>query len=115
MSGNNTGQRAEFIAGLRAFADLVETDPSIPTPIDIDVWSFISSYHFGLKQDERFELVHDFADAHGVTVTEDRDGDRTAEKHFGPVHLRVIGCADEKPKGQTVTRPSTKTAATVWP
>lgn len=109
MSSNET-KRAEFIAGLRAFADLVETDPSIPTPTDADMWAFITSYSTGLDQGQRFDLIHDFADAHDLQVTQERDGDRKTEKHFGPVYLRVIAVADEKPKPRVVTRADARRA-----
>lgn len=115
MSSNDTDRRAEYIAGLRAFADLVESDLTIPTPdfgvAGTDVWAHIHPYDYsGLSQDERFELVHDFADAHGVTVTEDYKGDRKAEKTFGPVRFYVCAYADEKPEANIVTRPRLRRA-----
>jgi len=112
MSSNDTAERAEYIAGLRAFADLVESDPTIPTPTlgvaGTDVWAHIQQHGSGLTQDERFELIHDFADAHGVAVTEDYKGDRKAEKTFGPVKFVVFAYADKQPEAHIVTRPRTR-------
>ena len=109
MNSTDTDKRAEYIAGLRAFADLVESDPTIPTPTlgvaGTTVWAHISEYGSGLSQDERFELVHDFADAHDVTVTADHKGDRKAEKAFGPIRFYVCAYADKKPEAHIVTRP----------
>lgn len=104
---DETTRRAEFVAGLRAFADLLDTDPSIPTPTyTADIWAHIQEHGTGLNQDQRYAVVHDFADAHGVTVTEDHKGDRSARKLFGPVLLRVHAYADNKPAARTVTRPA---------
>lgn len=112
MSSNDTAARAEYIAGLRAFADLVESDLTIPTPAlgvaGTDVWAHIQESRTGLSQDERFELIHDFADAHGVTVTEDYNGDRKAKKMFGPINYHVFAYADKKPEAHIVTRPSAR-------
>lgn len=112
MSSSDTDRRAEYIAGLRAFADLIESDPTIPTPstglAGTSVRSHLHSHDYGLTEAERFELVHDFAEAHGVQVTEDFKGDRRAEKTFGPVDYRLIAFADEKPEAHIVTRPSTR-------
>ncbi len=112
MSSNRT-ERAEFIAGLRAFADLIESDPLIPSPKSADLWAFIQEHNTGLAQDERYAIVHDFADAHDVAVTEDYKGDRSADKRFGPVLLRVVAFADKKPEARTVTRPHTRQTAPI--
>ena len=114
MSSNDTAKRAEYIAGLRACADLVESDLTIPTPTlgvaGTTVWAHISEYGSGLTQDERFELVHDFADAHGVTVTADHKGDRQAKKTFGRINFHVCAYADKQPEARIVTRPSVRQA-----
>ena len=102
--------RAEYIAGLRAFIDLLESDPTIPTPSTGLAGTGISAHlhaNSGLTQDERFELIHDFADAHQVPVVADHTGMRKAEKRFGPVTFHVYAFADAKPEPVTVTRPST--------
>jgi hypothetical protein len=112
MSSSDTDKRAEYIAGLRAFADLVESDPTIPTPtlgvVGTDVWAHIHQYDNGLTEDERFGLIHDFDDAHDVTVTEDHKGDRQAKKTFGPVTFHVCAYADKQPEAHIVTRPRTR-------
>ena len=117
MSSNDTDKRAEYVAGLRAFADLVESDLTIPTPdlgaAGTDVWAHIHPYGSGLSQDERFELVHDFADAHNVAVTEDYKGDRKAEKRFGPISFYVCAYADKGPEAHVVTRPRSRTTEPV--
>lgn len=114
MSSNTTDKRAEYIAGLRAFADLIESDPTIPTPTlgvaGTTVWAHIQQHGSGLTQDERFELIHDFADAHDVRVTADYKGDRQSEKTFGPINFHVCAYADKKPEAHIVTRPRRREA-----
>jgi len=104
-SSNDTTKRAAFVTGLRAFADMLDTDPSIPTPTHCDLWAHVQEYATGLNQDQRYAVAHDFADAHGVPVSEDYKGDRSAEKQFGLIHLRVCAYADTKPAARIVTRP----------
>ena len=95
-------KRAEVIAALRAVADLIETDPTIPTPTSIDAWAHL--HRSRGTEAERFAAVHDFAEAHGVTVTEDWQGDRKTEKEFGLIKLYVFGCANERRADRIVTR-----------
>ncbi|HEV2636311.1 MAG TPA: hypothetical protein VGX23_14250 [Actinocrinis sp.] len=114
-ANTTTDKRAAFVAGLRAFADLLESDHSIPSPVRADLWAFIQEYDTGLDQDQRFVLVHDFADAHGVQVTEDDKANRAAEKKFGPVLLRVHAYADKKPDAHIVARPVARPATAACP
>lgn len=100
-------KRAQFIADLRAFADLIETNPVLPTPnFGADVWAFLSKDQG--TEEQRFNAVHDFAEAYGVDVTEDSDGDRRAEKKFGAVEYKVHAYCDgsvSKSRPRVVTRP----------
>jgi hypothetical protein len=104
------GTRAVFVQALREFADLVESTPAIPLPAlphmaSVDVWSHL--HHDEGTQDGRFTAVHDFADAFGAEVAEDREGDRKARTGFGPITLHVFGYADPaRPASRAVTRPA---------
>lgn len=99
---HDAAKRAEIIAALRDFADLIETDPTVPTPNDIDAWAHL--HRSQGTQAERFAAVHDFAEAHGVAVTEDWKGERKTHKRFGLIELHVFGYADERPEDRIVTR-----------
>jgi len=104
---DNETERAKSIADLRAFADLVESNPAIPAPNYGSLWTFIHAREDGPTQDERFEQIHDFAETFGVPVTADHDGDRTAKATFGLITLRMHAYADKKPAPHVVTRPGT--------
>ena len=99
-------RRAEVVTALRAFADVVESDPTIPTPDprSIHVWSFLH-HHEGTRI-ERFAAVHAFAEAHGATVKVTDKDDRQAVARFGPVELTVHAFGDEQPESRSrvVTR-----------
>ncbi len=99
-------KRAEIIAALREFADLVESDATIPTPdpSSIHVWSFLMRSEG--TQSERFATVHAFAEAHGVTVSVTDKDDRQAVAHFGPIELTVHAFGDQQPepRSRVVTR-----------
>jgi hypothetical protein len=91
---NDAERRAQAIAALRAFADRIESDPSIPTPSDIDVRVYLHSTQG--TQAQRFAKVFDFAETHGATVTEHPKGYRKTSKHFGPVELTVCAFTDQR-------------------
>ena len=103
---NDAEKRAEIIAALRDFADLIETDPTIPTPDpgSIHAWSFLMRSE--ATQGERFAAVHAFAEAHSAVVKVTDEDDRQAAAHFGTVELTVHAFADERPARQprVVTR-----------
>lgn len=102
---NEPSERAEVVKALRQFADLIESDPTIPTPTPgfIHAWSFL--HRDQGTQAERFTAVHDFAEAHGAAVNVRDEHDRQAATHFGPIKLTVHAYADQRaePPG-TVTR-----------
>jgi hypothetical protein len=107
---NDAEKRAEFCAQMREFVDLVESNPLIPTPTSIAVWSFLQQA--GSTQAERFNAIHDFAEAFDVPVHEQSDSDRQTAAHFGPIELTVHAYSDRKPKpDRIVTR--TQDAAAV--
>jgi hypothetical protein len=85
--------RAQFVRMMREFADLIESTPTIPTPNSVDIWAFL---HAGeTTQAERFDAVHDFAEAQGVPVKEDYKNDLRAETILlGLIKLRVHAYAD---------------------
>jgi hypothetical protein len=91
---NEPGERAEVVKALRQFADLIESDPTIPTPSpgSIHAWSFLAREQG--SQAERFTAVHDFAEAHGAAVNVKNENDRQAAAHFGPIELTVHAFAD---------------------
>lgn len=105
MSSIDT-DRTRYIAELRAFADLIESNPAIPAPNYASYWVFIHAETNGPSQEERFEQIHDFADQFGAEVTEEHDGDRKAKATFGIFHLTMHAYADKKPAPRVVTRPS---------
>ncbi len=99
-------KRAEIIAALHAFADLVESDATIPTPDpdSIHVWSFLMRSEG--TQAERFATVHAFAEAHRTTVRVTDKDERQAATHVGPIELTVHAFGDERPepRSRVVTR-----------
>lgn len=91
---NEPGERTEIVKALRQFADLIETDPTIPTPSagSIHAWSFLRRG----TESERFTAVHDFAEAHGAAVNVRNGNDRQAAALFGPIELTVHAFADQR-------------------
>lgn len=79
-----TDTRAQFIAGLRAFADWLDANPDVEAP-----------------RDQRFLLalsinpaVAEFAAQHGLETTADDEGNLSATVTFGPVHYKAYGYTD---------------------
>lgn len=102
---NEPSKRAEVVEALRQFADLIESDPTIPTPTpgSIHAWSFLMRAQG--TQAERFTAVHDFAEAHGAAVSVRNENDRQASAHFGPIELTVHAYADQRTEPPvTITR-----------
>ena len=97
---NDAERRTRSIAALRAFADRVETDPTLPTPTGIYIRVHLHSTRG--TQAQRFAAVFDFAEQHAVPVTEDPKGYRKTTKRFGPVELTVIAFADKQDKASGV-------------
>ncbi len=91
---NDAERRALAIAALRDFADRIESDPSLPTPTDINIRVYLHTTQG--TQAQRFDALFDFAEKHGATVTEEPKGYRKSSKRFGPVDLAVIAFADKQ-------------------
>ncbi|MFG2144271.1 hypothetical protein ACGFRG_08730 [Streptomyces sp. NPDC048696] len=76
-------ERAAFVAGLRRLADRLErTD--LPVPHD---QRFLLPLHTNLA-------VETFAQAHGLDVGYDREGNASADLDFGPIVFRAYGYVD---------------------
>jgi hypothetical protein len=109
---NHDDKRAAFIADLRALADLLETNPALPTPTYTSgVWTFLGDQDG--TEAERFDKVHDFAEAYGVEVTEDDKRARRAIKRFGAIDFTVHAAADDTlptSERRVVARPGAQTA-----
>ncbi|MFJ2579991.1 hypothetical protein [Kitasatospora aureofaciens] len=76
--------RTSYTAGLREFADWLDTNPDIDAP---DGQRFLLPLH--TNQD-----VLDFATDHDLTATADDEGNLSADITFGPVVYHAYGYAD---------------------
>lgn len=77
--------RAAYISGIRAFADFLESTPSVPVPN--------ITQRFLLPQNTN-AAVEEFAAEHGSTVTYDSERNASTELTFGPVRYHVYGYED---------------------
>jgi hypothetical protein len=87
MSTETTDQRrADAIAGLRAFADFLESTPAVPVLTD---QRMLLALHTN-------EAVAEFAAAHGLDVVTDEDGNTSCDLTFGVITYHAYGYADFK-------------------
>lgn len=86
--------RAERIQALRDLIDVLEANPHVPAPEFI---SFPGGAYDG-TQLERFNKLHDIADAFGLEVKENADGDRIMNGKYGPLTLVGRAWADAREK-----------------
>ncbi|WP_425832635.1 hypothetical protein [Streptomyces fractus] len=77
-------QRGEFIAGLRALADFLESTPTIPC----------ASSERLLMPLHTNSAVEEFASVHSLTVQYTKDGNAYADLLFGSVTYHVYGYVD---------------------
>lgn len=77
-------ERAQFITGMRDFADWLEQNPDVRDP---------GSQRFLLSLTTN-PAVEEFAARHGLTVTVDNDGNAFTDISFGPVTYHAYGYAD---------------------
>jgi hypothetical protein len=77
-------QRAEYVAALRAFADWLDANPDVETP----------GYQRLLLALTTNEAVEEFAQAHGLDVAYDDEGNASADLAFGPIVYHVYGYVD---------------------
>lgn len=82
-SQNSTG-RAAFIAGVREFADWLEANPQITTPLN---GRFLLALHTN-------PAVEAFAAEHDLTVVYDAEGNAATDVTFGPVSYHAYGYVD---------------------
>ncbi|MGW0537848.1 hypothetical protein [Streptomyces sp. NPDC003032] len=84
MTNESTDPRGEFIAGLRAFADFLETTPSAPCRShERLVYPLMAN-----------AAVEAFAAAHGLVTEYNEQGDAHTDLRFGPITYHVYGYVD---------------------
>ncbi|MFJ8437655.1 hypothetical protein [Kitasatospora griseola] len=76
--------RTQLIAGIRQFADWLETHPEVTAPTNPRFLLPLSTN----------QAVTNFAAEHGLTTAADDEGNLSAELVFGPVVYRVYGYTD---------------------
>lgn len=76
--------RTEYIAGLRKFADWLESNPNVP-----ESWGerLLLALHTNTA-------VEEFATAHGLRVAYDDEGNASCDMVFGPITYHVYGYVD---------------------
>ncbi|MCY0921873.1 MULTISPECIES: hypothetical protein [unclassified Streptomyces] len=79
-----SARRAEFIAGLRAFTDWLESNPQVQAP---------ASQNMRLPL-RRNADVESFAHRHGLEVAYDDEGNASTAMAFGPLTYRAFGYVD---------------------
>ncbi|MFE6488808.1 hypothetical protein ACFVGN_38570 [Streptomyces sp. NPDC057757] len=84
MTKEITEQRRKSIEGLRALADFLESNPSLPVP---------SSQHLNVPLMTNAP-VEEFAAAQGLDVEYDDEGNASADVKFGPLTYHVYGYTD---------------------
>jgi hypothetical protein len=77
-------RKQESIAGLRAFADFLESNPSLPVLTD---QRLLVPLHTN-------QAVQEFAAEHGLTVEYDEEGNAHTQLEFGPVMYYAYGYVD---------------------
>ncbi|HEV2640120.1 MAG TPA: hypothetical protein VGX23_33610 [Actinocrinis sp.] len=91
-------KRREFVAGLRAAADLIESTPWLPVPFHTTLQAGVG---YGLDQAGRFAAVRQIAEQLGVDVVETSTRARVAEVVFpGGITYLVHVNPDETQAGQ---------------
>ncbi|WP_405506471.1 hypothetical protein OG323_06490 [Streptomyces cyaneofuscatus] len=76
--------RTEYIAGLRAFADWLENNPTVQGPGGQRLLLALSTN----------SAVEEFAAQHNLTVVTDDEGNMSAELTFGPITYHAYGYVD---------------------
>jgi hypothetical protein len=76
--------RTEYIAGLRAFADWLESNPDVREPQEQRLLLSLSTN----------PAVEAFAAEHGLDVTIDDDGNASCELTFGSITYHAYGYRD---------------------
>ncbi|WP_171108673.1 MULTISPECIES: hypothetical protein [unclassified Streptomyces] len=77
-------QKQKAIDGLRALADFLESDPSLPVP---------TSQYLNVPLHTN-QAVEEFASARGLTVEYDDEGNARTDLKFGPLTYHVYGYVD---------------------
>lgn len=117
-----TDQRAEFVAGLREFADWLEERPWAPT-VRHNGYVSPAGLQVDLFGDEGLAEVRAIADRLGMTVDEHLDDRASVRVHVGSVAYSVIAwrpteeAADEAtadPTGLLHSRADDAEAASTW-
>ncbi|WP_145503208.1 hypothetical protein [Streptomyces sp. CFMR 7] len=76
--------RTEYIAGIRAFADWLENNPTVPSPGDQRLLLALSTN----------SAVEEFAAQHNLAVVTDDEGNMSAELTFGSIAYHAYGYVD---------------------
>lgn len=84
MTNETIEKRLMAIAGLRALADFLESDPSRPVP---------SSQHLNVPLMKN-PVVEEFAAGQGLAVEYDDEGNASTDLKFGPLTYHVYGYVD---------------------
>lgn len=95
MIEQESQHRGAVVAGLRALADALEADESLPVAHGLDLFAgfyrewFEDDTNRELTAPERFALLRTAASRYGAEITEHADGTRRAQLAFGPVSYRL--------------------------
>ena len=68
MNGQTQAERAAWCKAMREFVDMVESDPVIPVPDSVDIWTHLWPGESSWTQAQRIAAVHDFAERFGAQV-----------------------------------------------
>jgi hypothetical protein len=82
----NANERAELIAGMRALAEFLETNPDVPAPGRADVLVFPP----GQSNEARRAEIDAIASRIGVEPQESVPGHYVASRRFGPAEYRAV-------------------------
>jgi hypothetical protein len=79
-------QRARFVAGLRAFAEFIESRPDVPVPWSADALVF----PLGGSDTEKRAEIDAIAERIGAESHYTQGGHYTVSRRFGPVEYRAV-------------------------
>lgn len=91
MSRND--HRAATIEALRELATVLEKNPDVAAPLVVGWCPFSGGSEF-----ERFTRLHDIAEALGIQVVEEENGDRKLDGRLGPLLISGRAMAERRAK-----------------
>jgi hypothetical protein len=95
MTYASQNERQELIAGFRAIADFLESNPDIPAPLYADVLVFPPDVPGTSRRDEIDVIASRIGSG---TETSESGSHYTTSRKFGPVEYRAVFIPDESRK-----------------